>query len=158
MTSHHERMPVPFKPRDMFDLVLDVNDYPRFIPWVEALRVRKDEARAGHRLITADMVVKYSVFRESFRSAVKADENALTIHVDYVKGPLKDLSNHWTFEETEEGCLVDFRLDFAFRSQLMQAAATAFVEHGFMQLSGAFIEEAHRRYTVSAPAGLAPSN
>ncbi len=150
MTAHHERIAVPFKPRDMFDLVLDVDDYPRFIPWVEALRVRKDEERLGHRLITADMVVKYSVFREVFRSAVKADPDKLTIDVNYVKGPLKDLSNHWVFEETDEGCMVDFRLDFAFRSSIMQAAATAFVDHGFMQLSGAFIDEAHRRYAVSA--------
>ncbi|MEM0928445.1 MAG: type II toxin-antitoxin system RatA family toxin [Pseudomonadota bacterium] len=150
MTAHHERMAVPFKPRDMFDLVLDVNDYPRFIPWVEALRVRKDEERAGHRLITADMVVRYSVFRETFRSAVRANKEAHTIDVHYVKGPLKELSNHWTFEETEEGCVVDFRLEFAFKSQLMQTAANAFVDQGFMRLSGAFIEEAHRRYAVTA--------
>ncbi|MEO1041681.1 MAG: type II toxin-antitoxin system RatA family toxin [Pseudomonadota bacterium] len=150
MTAHHERMAVPFKPQDMYNLVLDVTDYPRFIPWVEALRVRRDGEEDGNRLITADMVVRYSVFRESFRSAVTADPEALTIHVDYVKGPLQNLSNHWVFEETNEGCIVDFQLAFAFKSQLMQAAATAFVEHGFMRLSGAFIDEAHRRFGDAA--------
>ncbi|MEM9810741.1 MAG: type II toxin-antitoxin system RatA family toxin [Pseudomonadota bacterium] len=150
MTTHHERIPVPFKPQDMYDLVLDVTDYPRFIPWVQALRVRSDENKEGLRLITADMVVKYSVFRETFRSEVTADPEAYTIDVRYVKGPLQNLANHWRFEGTEEGCVVDFKLDFAFKNRLMQAAANAFVDHGFKRLSGAFIDEAHRRYPQAA--------
>ena len=150
MTVHNERMAVPFKPHDMYNLVLDVGDYPRFIPWVEDLRIRNDSKEEGARLITADMVVKYSVFRETFRSAVTANPDDLTIHVDYVKGPLRNLANHWIFEETDEGCIVDFQLEFAFRTQIMQSAARAFLEQGFMRLSGAFIDEAHRRYAISA--------
>lgn len=148
MNEHHERISVPFRPGQMFDLAMDVRSYPRFIPWVEALRVLTDEDDGVIRHLSADMVVRYSVFRESFRSQVTADCQAHTIDVRYVQGPLKNLTNHWRFEPHPEGCMVDFRLTFAFRNRLMQAAANRFVEHGFKRLAGAFIKEAHRRYAL----------
>ncbi|MEM9840106.1 MAG: type II toxin-antitoxin system RatA family toxin [Pseudomonadota bacterium] len=147
MSSHHERIPVPFHPEQMWDLVMDVETYPRFIPWVEALRVVKRAEEGSVRRLSADMVVRYSMFRESFRSEVNADREAGKVDVRYVRGPLKDLENHWVFEPTEKGCIVNFELKFAFKNRLMQTAATKFVDFGFKRLSGAFIDEAHRRYT-----------
>lgn len=147
MTQHHERIVVPFTPDQMFDLVVDVAAYPRFIPFIEALRITTDERNGeGEGKLWADMVVRYTVFRETFRSEVTVSPPARTIDVNYVKGPLQDLSNLWTFEEHPKGCTVDFRLDFAFKNRLMQAAASKFVDHGFKRMSGAFIKEAHRRY------------
>ncbi|MEM1381225.1 MAG: type II toxin-antitoxin system RatA family toxin, partial [Pseudomonadota bacterium] len=138
MCAHHERIPVPFEPEKMWDLVMDVTAYPQFIPWVEALRVVKTEDDGPTRRVWADMVVRYSMFRESFRSEVTADRSRGIIDVRYVRGPLKDLSNHWRFEPQDEGCIVDFTLDFSFKNRLMQAAANKFVEFGFKRLSGAF--------------------
>jgi coenzyme Q-binding protein COQ10 len=150
MPAHHERIVVPFTPEQMFDLVMDVRHYPRFIPFIEALRVTRDETVDGSGMLCADMVVRYTVFRETFRSEVKADREAKTVDVRYVRGPLRNLTNNWKFEPHEKGCMIDFQIDFAFRNQLMQVAANRFVEHGFKRLSGAFIQEAHRRYTVAA--------
>lgn len=146
-TTHKERVVVPFHPEQMFDLVIAVRDYPRFIPWVEGLRVTTDNLENGSGELIADMRVGYSMFRETFRSHVTADREAKTIDVDYVRGPLKNLSNNWRFEPHEKGCVVDFQLNFAFKNRLMQAAASKFVDFGFKRLSGAFIDEAHRRYT-----------
>jgi len=150
MTTHNERIPVPFEPAQMWDLVMDVETYPKFIPWVQALRIIKQRDEDGVRHLLADMAVRYSMFRETFRSQVEADRSAGTIHAQYVRGPLKDLSNTWRFEPTETGCIVDFGLIFSFKNKLMQAAANAFVEFGFKKMSGAFIEEAYRRYTPKA--------
>lgn len=150
MTLHHERIAVPFTPEQMFDLVLDVRTYPRFIPFVEALRVTNDELEGGTGKLCADMVVRYTVFRETFRSEVVADRSAKTIDVRYVKGPLQSLSNNWAFEEHPKGCMIDFKLNFVFKNRLMQAAASKFIDHGFKRMSGAFIKEAHRRYQVAA--------
>ena len=131
----------------MWDLVMDVETYPRFIPWVEALRVIKNAEEGSVRRLSADMGVRYSMFRESFRSEVDADRSEGRIDVRYVRGPLKDLANHWRFEPAEKGCIVNFELTFAFKNRLMQAAANKFVDFGFKRLSGAFIDEAHKRYT-----------
>lgn len=147
MGQHHERTIVPFTPDQMFDLVADVEDYPRFIPWVEALRVRsRTQGDAGAEQLTADMVVGYKMFRESFRSNVALDRQAMTIGVDYVRGPLRSLTNHWKFLDDPLGCAIDFRIAFEFKNRLMQTVANQLIDKAFKRLSGAFVEEAHRRY------------
>ncbi len=150
MSQHHERIVVPFSPEQMFDLVMDVRTYPRFIPFVDALRVTDDEVTDGTGRMCADMVVRYSMFRETFRSEVTGDKEAGTVDVRYVRGPLKDLRTLWRFEPHPKGAVIDFTLNFSFKNRLMQAAANRFIEHGFKRMSGAFIREAHRRYPVAA--------
>ena len=149
MPTHHERRRLPHRPEQVFDLVADVRGYPRFIPWVEALRVRREDVTDGTGTLTADMVVGYKMFRESFRSDVTLNREAGTIEVDYVRGPLRHLENDWRFEDDPErpgGCVVDFTIDFAFKNRLMQAAAGQLMERGFMRLVAAFEREADARY------------
>ncbi|WOI54804.1 type II toxin-antitoxin system RatA family toxin [Parvularcula sp. LCG005] len=147
MRSHHERTIVPFEPGEMFDLVANVEDYPRFIPWVEALRVREREGTREEGVVTADMVVGFKMFRESFRSRVTLNKPDGTIDVDYVRGPLKTLINRWRFEPHAEGCVIDFCIEFEFRNMLMQTLANQLIDKAFKKLSQAFVEEAHRQYT-----------
>lgn len=146
MGQHHERIIVPFTPHQMFDLVAAVEDYPDFIPWIEALRVRQREGTPELGSLTADMIVKYSMFRETFRSEVALDRPSGTIDVNYVRGPLKSLTNAWRFEAHEEGCQIDFRIAFEFKNILMQTLANQLIDKAFKRLSSAFIDEAHRRY------------
>ncbi|WP_031550961.1 type II toxin-antitoxin system RatA family toxin [Parvularcula oceani] len=146
MRQHHERRALPYSPEQMFDLVADVESYPRFIPWVEALRVLRSDVEDGQGTLTADMSVGYKMFRESFRSEVTLDRDAKTIGVNYIRGPLKSLTNDWRFEPAEGGCVVDFTITFSFRNRLMQMAANQLMEKGFMRLVGAFEAEARRRY------------
>ena len=72
-----------------------------------------------------------------------------TIGIDYVRGPLKHLTNDWRFEpdpSRQGACIVDFRIDFSFRNRLMEAAARQLMDRGFMRLVEAFEAEADRRY------------
>jgi coenzyme Q-binding protein COQ10 len=146
MPDHEERRVLPYAPEQMFDLVASVRDYPAFIPWVEALRVVRDDTHEGSGTLTADMLVRYKMFTETFRSDVTLDREALTIKVDYVRGPLKKLVNDWRFLPHPEGCAVDFYVAFEFRNRLMQMAAGQLMDKGFLKLVGAFEAEAARRY------------
>ena len=156
MPQHHEKRVLPYAPGQVFDLVADVRAYPRFLPWVEALRVREDRVTDGQGRLVADMVVGYKMFRETMRSEVTLDRAAGRIDVSYVKGPLERLVNEWRFADDPGGtggCLVDFRIDFAFRSRLMSAAAGQLMEKGFLRLVSAFEAEAARRYGPGPGAG-----
>ena len=146
MPQHHERRVLPYAPGQVFDLVADVRAYPRFLPWVEALRVREEAVTDGQGRLVADMIVGYKVFRESMRSEVTLDRANGAIDVAYVRGPLERLVNEWRFEDDPGGCAVDFSIDFAFRSRLMSAAAGQLMEKGFLRLVEAFEAEAGRRY------------
>ena len=53
----------------MYDLVADVAKYPEFLPWTAAARIRSDEDRGDHRVMDADLVISFKVFRERFTVA-----------------------------------------------------------------------------------------
>src|SRR3546814_19925203 len=71
-------------------------------------------------LIVADLIIGFKMFRERFTSRVHPDAAARRIDVTYAEGPFKYLENHWVFEDHPQGCLIDFYVDFEFRSKLLQ--------------------------------------
>ena len=117
----------------MFDLVADVKRYPEFLPWVIAMRVRKDSPTDT----LADMIVGFKGLRETFTSRV-AKVRAETIHVDYVDGPLKYLRNEWRFRPDPGGCAVDFAVDFQFKNRVFEALAGQVFGTALRRMIGAF--------------------
>ncbi len=116
MPTHAEKRILPYTPLQMFDLVAGVEHYPEFLPWCVATRVRQRD----EELIVADMVIGFKMFRERFSSRVTLDRPN-RIDVEYFDGPFKYLNNHWIFvPQGEGGCLIDFYVDFEFRSNILQ--------------------------------------
>ena len=71
------------------------------------------------------MTIGFKVFRETFTSRVTLDRPERIV-VAYERGPFKYLSNRWVFHADPEGrdghCVVDFDVDFQFRSKLLEIA------------------------------------
>ena len=87
---------------DMFDLVSDVERYPEFLPLCQGLRVRRRSTDAqGRDVIVADMDVGYRAIRETFTSRITLDRSQMTILVEYVDGPFRQLENKWGFKDEE---------------------------------------------------------
>ena len=115
MPTFAEERPLPYSQQQIFDLVADVERYPEFLPWCTACRVTKRE----NQLIEADLMVGFKMLRERFTTRVmlSAPNN---IQVEYLDGPFRYLNNHWIFKSTEDGCVIEFFIDFEFRSLLLQ--------------------------------------
>ncbi|HCB79370.1 MAG TPA: ubiquinone-binding protein, partial [Erythrobacter sp.] len=117
MPGIREKRRLPYSQEQMFDLVADVGNYGKFLPWVVATRVRSDSETE----MVADMLVGFKAIREKFTSRV-LKQRPDHIEVIYVDGPLKDLDNNWTFSPTEDGgCEIDFCVDFTFRNAVFEA-------------------------------------
>src|SRR5579875_3680754 len=120
MPNHKEREIVPYLPDQLFDLVADVGKYPQFLPWCVASRVRSQNAKE----LVADLTIGFGPFRESFTSRVALDRPN-SAYVRYERGPFRYLNNKWIFVPHPNGCMVDFFVEFEFRSRLLQAAIGA---------------------------------
>ena len=146
MPTHAEKRFLPYTCEQMFNLVADVERYPEFLPWCVATRIRE---REGDTLF-ADMVIGFKVFREKFVSKVtcrKPDR----IDVAYFEGPFKYLNNHWIFEAVsgdggDEGCMIDFYVDFEFKSRIFQAAIGAVFNEAVRRMITAFEKRADALY------------
>jgi coenzyme Q-binding protein COQ10 len=116
MPTHAEQRRLPYTPKQMFDLVADVEKYPEFLPWCVGLRVNSREGD----VILADMVIGYKMFQEKFTSEVRLQDPD-QIDVAYRDGSLKHMRNHWKFlPDKDGGCIIDFYVDFEFRSMILQ--------------------------------------
>ena len=116
MPRHTEKRSLPYTRDQMFALVADVAKYPQFLPWCSGARVWKREGN----VIYADLIIGFKMFHEQFTSKVTLDPPGKNT-VDYIKGPLKHLNNEWQFTENPNGgCIVDFLVDFEFKSHLFE--------------------------------------
>ena len=154
MPRHSETRHLPYTPEQMFDLVADVARYREFLPWVAAVRVRSNSETE----MVADLVVGFKALRESFTSKV-VKKRAETINVQYVDGPLDHLVNDWTFRpDGQGGTLIDFCVDFAFRSRIFEAIAGQVFERALRKMIGAFEERAAALYGSSVAPGISRSS
>ncbi len=157
MPTYAEKRILPYRPRQLFDLVADIERYPEFLPWCLAARVR---ARDG-TLVTADLVIGFKMFREGFTSRVTLDPGGRRIDVRYQNGPFKYLNNHWVFEDHPRGCAIDFYVDFEFRSKLLQKLIGVLFEEAVRRMVAAFETRARALYGPAAsdagPAGRTPA-
>ncbi|GGB32321.1 ubiquinone-binding protein [Sphingomonas metalli] len=154
MPQHSETRHLPYSPEQMFDLVADVKRYPEFLPWVSAMRVRKD----GETETLADMIVGFKGLRETFTSRVEKLRPE-RISVDYVDGPLKYLRNDWRFRAAADGgCDIDFSVDFAFKNRVFEMLAGQVFGQALRRMIGAFEARADVLYAGSASAAAGGSN
>ena len=89
MTIHAEKRVVSHTPEQLYALVLDVQKYPQFLPWCLAARVKSQTESE----LTADLIIGFNMFRETFTSYVEFDSDKLEIDVRYAEGPFKHLTN-----------------------------------------------------------------
>jgi coenzyme Q-binding protein COQ10 len=145
MPKHSETQALPHSPDQMFDLVSDVARYGEFLPWVSAVRVRSNSDTE----MIADLVVGFKGLRETFTSRV-VKERPTKVNVDYIDGPLKFLYNNWTFrDDGKGGCLVDFTVDFAFKSRIFESLAGQVFDRALRKMTDAFVTRAEALYGVA---------
>lgn len=142
MPTHAEERIVPFQPRQMYDLVADVSSYPEFLPWCVGARIRE----RSESLVVADLMIGYKMIRERFTSRVTLQPAQRRIDVRYIEGPFKYLQNHWKFQEHPEGCLIDFYVDFEFKSRFLQRVIQPFFNEAVKRMVRAFESRAEELY------------
>ena len=102
--------------------------------------------------MVADMMVGFSALRERFTSRViKARPGSIT--VEYLEGPMRSLSNTWTFApDPDGGCRIEFVCDFQFRNAIFERLAGQYLDRAFRKMVAAFETRANKLYSV--PAGV----
>lgn len=132
---------------DMFELVADVESYPRFVPLCERLVVRGRSRCEEGDVLVADMTIAYKLVRETFTSRVTLDRSDRKITVSYIDGPFRHLNNVWTFEEvSKQESIVRFSIDYEFKSSMLGALMGTVFDRAFRKFSAAFEARADEIY------------
>ena len=150
MPSFSTTRRVAFTPRQMFDLVADVEQYPKFLPLCEGLVVKKRERAGELDVLVAEMTVGYMAIRETFTSRVALDPARLAVHAgsvpEYPSGPFRSVDNRWTFAPAPGGCDVGFHIAYEFKSAMLAMLVGSLFDRVFRRYTQAFEERARAVY------------
>lgn len=130
----------------MYALVADVEKYPEFLPLCTGLIVLSRRPEGGGEELTARMSVGYKSIAESFTTSVVTTPSDWRIDVSYLDGPFKRLVNRWRFIDDTSGSVVDFFIDYEFRSKLLGALMGSVFDQAFRRFTQAFEDRAAKIY------------
>jgi coenzyme Q-binding protein COQ10 len=141
MPAHSQHHHSPYTPPQLFDLVADVEQYPKFLPWCRAARVieRKENEFLG------ELVISFANLTESYVSRVKLKPYE-SIDVEMVSGPFEYLINRWHFTPEGEGTKIDFLVDFKFRSRILEKMIGPLFAKATAKMIDAFNQRADSLY------------
>ena len=142
MPTHAEQRVLPYSPKQMFDLVAEIDRYDEFLPWCVGARIKERK----ENIVLADLVIGFWMFRERFGSRVTFLPARCRIETEYIDGPFKHMRSNWEFEDVERGCEVRFDVDFEFKSRLLQGAAGLFFQDAMTRIVRAFEARARELY------------
>jgi coenzyme Q-binding protein COQ10 len=133
---------------NMFDLVVDMEKYPAFVPLCTALTIRsRTDKGEGVSVVIAEMTVAYKMIHQTFVTRDTLDRPNLKILVEYLDGPFSHLQNRWVFHPTgENACEVEFFIEYEFKSRTFAMLMGAMFDTAFRKFAAAFERRADEVY------------
>lgn len=130
MPKFREVKILPYKPKELCDLVLDVESYPKFLDWCSKAKILSKNT--GN--MQADLYISFKLFEEKYTSNIihyQKDSNYF-VDVTQIKGPFSHLNTKWKFEslgdDSKEATKITFEIDFEFKSIIISAIVSSLFE------------------------------
>lgn len=109
---------VPYTTEQMFDLVNDIESYPRFLPWCEDSRI---VSRQGD-VVRARLELAKGGVKKTFTTSNRVQHGKM-IEIRLVEGPFRLLEGFWRFDGVaDRRSRVSLDLEFEFSNRLAQFA------------------------------------
>ncbi len=154
MPTHSAELALPYSPRQVFDLVADIESYPKFIGHVASARI----VRRQDNHLWVDQVVQFAMLRPRFRTEADLVPPS-EIRVVCKDSPLGSFDERWQFSAgASGGTLLRCRTSFEFRSVVTRVALNPVLGQVLTSTMQAFRLRARQLYgagTSGAPGGLA---
>ena len=127
----------------LVDLVLDIENYPTFIPYCLDAKIYEKKEENNLILIIADLTIGKGAFKATYKSDVKFNKNTDTIQVTNIEGPLKHLDNQWTFIEKKDCTEISFDIDFEIKNKFLNVVMSKSFQYGLDKIADSFQKRAN---------------
>jgi len=107
MSRYHTRRLMPYSAAQLHAMVLDIERYPEFVPGYQGAAI--EQRGEGHINVVQTIGVGPATVR--FHSQARYEVSSL-IHILAQDGPFKQLEVEWNFCDTDEGCEVEFLVEY----------------------------------------------
>ena len=134
---------IGFSAEQMFDLVNDIEQYPKFLPSCKSARV----ISATDGELVGELCLAKAGISQCFTT-----QNTLSrpdsIKLQLVKGDFSQLEGEWTFESLRESaCRIELVMNFQFNSVMLGYAAEKLLSGTIAGLVDAIVKRANEVYS-----------
>ena len=148
MPKHFEKKIVNFTAKQMYELVADIDNYREFLPWCNDSKIIEiTNIDNEKKTLIADLEIGYKDLVYTYRSNVLLNNQELTIKVDFVHGPFKNLDNSWIFKKIDDqSCEIEFFIDFELNVGVLNFLISKFFDKAFKKMVNSFENRANQIY------------
>ncbi len=133
---------VPFTARQMFQLVVDVESYPEFLPWCRTVEVHE---REEGRVVASVELAKGKIHKRFTTENLLVENESIDMRL--IEGPFRHLEGIWHFSPLgDEGSRVAFCVEFEFSSRIISATVGPIFKELADKLVDVFIKRARELY------------
>lgn len=137
MAVVHKSVLLGYSAEQMFALVDNIEEYPKFLPWCGGTEVR---LREGNKVV-ASIKINYHGVKQSF-STENHNSPPTSIKMVLLEGPFKQLHGEWTFKALRaDACRIDFNLHYEFSSRMLESL----IGPVFNMIASSFVDSFSKR-------------
>ncbi len=127
----------------LIDLVLDIENYPKFIPYCLDAKIYEKKEEKNLIIIIADLTIGKGPFKATYKSDVRFNKDSSTIQVTNMEGPLKHLDNKWVFLEKDSSTEISFDIDFEIENKFLNIIMSKSFQYGLDKIADSFQKRAN---------------
>jgi ribosome-associated toxin RatA of RatAB toxin-antitoxin module len=147
MKHVHKSILLAYSPQEMFDLVIAVSDYPRFLPWCSSAEILEtlDDG------VVARMGLSYMGVRHKFTTRNHNVPGQL-VSLALVDGPFSMLEGAWEFKPIERpggdapACRIEFDMKYEFSSRALEVVISPVFSRVVNTFVDCFVKRAEAVY------------
>tara|TARA_B100000035_G_scaffold302837_1_gene300826 strand:- start:1359 stop:1793 length:435 start_codon:yes stop_codon:yes gene_type:complete len=139
MHKYSNSIILPYSARQLYEIVIDVEAYPDFLPWCISSKIVK---KTDDNNFDAELTVGYKSIDEKYISRILAEYEKKIIS-KAISGPFKFLDSSWYFENIEKTkCKVDFSIEYQFKSFFLDKVMGSLFKKATIKMLDAFEQRA----------------
>ncbi len=116
MQSLKKKILLPYSSNQMYDLVTNIADYPKFLPWCSHVDIFKQT----ELLTDAKLHINFKGIKQFFHTC-NTQQPYERIDMDFIDGPFKYFKGYWTFKQiAHNACAIEFCLVYEFNSKVIE--------------------------------------
>jgi ribosome-associated toxin RatA of RatAB toxin-antitoxin module len=145
MKTVHRSVLIWYSADEMFSLVTDVAQYPKFLPWCDHASVLEQDATG----MKAEVGISFGGVRQSFTTRNEhTPGRKVAMHL--LDGPFSSLEGRWNFVPvggaSQRACKVELDLDYGFKNPALAAVVGPVFDRIAGSLVDAFVKRAEQVY------------
>ena len=145
MKTVHRSVLIWYSAEEMFRLVTDVAQYPKFLPWCDHAQVLEQDERG----MKAEVGISFAGVRQTFTTR-NEHVPGRRVAMKLVDGPFSNLDGLWNFipvgADGQRACKVELDLTYSFRSGALAAVVGPVFDRIAGSLVDAFVKRAEHVY------------